>query len=211
VTQRGVNRQSVFFSVGDRLHYLRLLAENLDEAQVRVLAFCLMTNHIHFIVVPERDDSLAVLFRRVHGRFAQYLNVRRHRTGHLWQNRFFSCPVSAEWLWKAIRYVEENPVRALLVDAPEQYEWSSAPAHLGVAPERVPLLDMDFWKNAGGDEAWRRLHGKPTPVEEVRLLRRCTYAGRPFGEEEFVQQFEELFHRQWRRWGFEVAATSGGT
>ena len=122
VTQRGVNRQPVFYSIGDRLHYLRLMAENLADTQTRVLAFCLMTNHVHFVVVPERDDALAVLFRRVHGRYAQYLNVRRHRTGHLWQNRFFSCPVSEGWLWVALRYVEENPVRALMVGSPELYE-----------------------------------------------------------------------------------------
>ena len=69
------------FEYWDRLHYLRLMAENLADTQTWVLAFCLMTNHVHFVAVPESDDALAVLFRRVHGRYLQYLNVRRHRTG----------------------------------------------------------------------------------------------------------------------------------
>ena len=76
------------------------------------MAWCLMTNHVHFVVVPEREDSLAVMFRRVHGRYAQYLNARRGRTGHLWQNRFFGCPVAGARETSLLRYVEWNPVRA---------------------------------------------------------------------------------------------------
>jgi len=62
----------------NRQHYLRLVAENRWEAEVRGLAYSLMTNHVHFV---------AIAGRRVHGRYAQYLSVRRHRIGHLWQNR----------------------------------------------------------------------------------------------------------------------------
>lgn len=88
VTQRGVDRQDVFFSSGDRSTYLKLIEDNQASCGVRVLAWCLMSNHVHWVVVPEREDSLSILFRRVHGRYAQYLNARRGRTGHLWQNRF---------------------------------------------------------------------------------------------------------------------------
>ena len=90
VTQRGVNRQDVFFTAADRETYLSLIQDNAEEARVRLLAYAVMTNHVHWVVVPERADSLAILFRRVHGRYAQYLNARRRRSGHLWQNRYFS-------------------------------------------------------------------------------------------------------------------------
>jgi putative transposase len=83
VTQRGTGRQKVFFSIQDRKVYLDLLRQNLADAGVRLLAYCLMTNHIHAVVTPERGDSLAVLFRRVHGRYAQYLNARMRCSGHL--------------------------------------------------------------------------------------------------------------------------------
>jgi putative transposase len=75
-----------------------------------------MTNHIHAVVTPRRGDSLAVLFRRVHGRYAQYLNARMGRSGHLWQARFYSCPLAAGHLDTALRYVECNPPRARLAD-----------------------------------------------------------------------------------------------
>jgi putative transposase len=52
-----------------------------------------MSNHVHWVVVPERADSLAVLFRRVHGAYAQAVNAGLGRSGHLWQNRFYSCPL----------------------------------------------------------------------------------------------------------------------
>ena len=94
VTQRGTNRQRVFYSPTDYKMYLSLVREHMKDAECRVLAYCLMTNHVHVVVVPGRLDSLAVLFRRVHGRYSQYLNTRLHRTGHLWQARFYSCPLS---------------------------------------------------------------------------------------------------------------------
>ena len=112
LTQRGTNRQRVFFKDSDRSTYLKLMAHNLEDAGVRVLAWCLMSNHVHFVAVPERDDSLSVLTRRVHGRFAQMMNARLLRSGHLWQNRFHSCALSPAHLWRALAYVERNPLRA---------------------------------------------------------------------------------------------------
>lgn len=100
ITQRGVDRGNVFFSASDRIYYLQLLKNELVDGGLRVLSYCLMTNHVHFVVVPERADSLAVAFQRTHGRYAQYLNVRRNRTGHLWQNRFFSNLLGKSHLWR---------------------------------------------------------------------------------------------------------------
>jgi len=203
ITQRGTNRQRVFFTESDRATYLRLLSQNQADAGTRVLAWCLMPNHIHLIAVPERSDSLAVLLRRVHGRYAQMVNARRLRSGHLWQNRFYSCPLSGSHLWRALAYVESNPVRAGLVERPEHYKWSSAAAHLGLVKDRTGLLDQDFWHSQGGPAGWRELLMKPEEAIELRTLRRCTYAGRPYGEDSFVDRFEEQFQRRWRRWSFE--------
>jgi putative transposase len=199
VTQRGSNRQRVFSSAGDRRTYLGLVRESLADAGVRVLAYCLMTNHVHWVVVPERDDSLATLFRRVHGRYAQAWNARRQRSGHLWQNRFFSCPLAADHLWTALRYVEQNPVRALLAACPEEYPWSSARAHLTGEREKPQVLDRQFWETFGGVEGWRQMHQTAEDARISHLLRRCTYAGRPFGAAEFVDRMESQFGRKWRR------------
>ena len=74
-----------------------------------------MTNRVHLILTPVREDSLSVLLRRAHGRYAQCFNARRGRCGHLWQNRYFACPLGPSHLWTALAYVDNNPTRAGLV------------------------------------------------------------------------------------------------
>ena len=186
-TQRGTNRERVFFTDADRKVYLHLLQENAEFAGLRILAYCLMPNHVHHIVVPARPDSLSLAFRRTHGRYAQYLNARRTRTGHLWQNRYFSCALDESHLWTAVRYVERNPVRSGLVDSVEAYEWSSAQAHLTGADTR-DLVDMSWWAAAGGVERWQDLMASPEELDAIRLLQRHTYGGRPLGSEEFLEE-----------------------
>ena len=117
VTQRGVDRRETFSADQDRHTYLRLLRENLGDAQVSLLAWCLMSNHVHLVMVPAREDSLSILLRRVHGRYAQYYNACRGRSGHLWQNRYFGCmlepahlcppvpPLLSRWENRAVRAV----------------------------------------------------------------------------------------------------------
>ena len=201
VTQRGTDRQRAFFLNSDREMYLRLLSRNLAGAKVRVLAYALMTNHIHAVVIPERADSLAVLFRRVHGRFAQYVNTRRGRSGHLWQGRFYSCPLDGAHVSTALRYVEENPCRAGMAASPQDYRWSSAAAHLGLRGDPYHVLDLDFWERSGGAATWREMFAAQATGEQEEELRSCTYGGRPFGGESFVAAIEDEFKRRWRRHG----------
>ena len=111
-----------------------------------------------------------------------YFNARRGRSGHPWQARFFSCPLGPAHLWTALRYVELNPVRAGLVTLAEEYEWSSASAHLA-GQDRSRLLDMEFWRREGGLANWRELLGRPCDENECRALRRATHAGQPSGDE----------------------------
>lgn len=209
VTQRGVDKQNVFFSCGDRLTYLSLVEENLVSCGVRVLAWCLMSNHVHWVLIPEREDSLAILFRRVHGRYAQYLNARRSRTGHLWQNRFFSCALGSSHLWTALRYVEWNPIRAGLVEKADEYRWSSAAAHCsGPDHESGQVLDWSFWRQAGEADAWTSMIQAPEDIRVTRTLQECTYSGKPFGSDDFVQELETRFERQWRPVGRPPAAAN---
>jgi putative transposase len=136
-----------------------------------------MENHIHLVAVPDEPQSLRVALRRAHGRYALYLNARRGRVGHLWQNRFYSCPLDQRHLWVALRYVERNPLRASLVTRPEEYAWSSAAAHLGVA--RTPeFLDWEFHADAGGPERWAGLLAEPEELIAIRALQRGTFTGR---------------------------------
>ena len=189
IVQRGTDRQTVFYTQQDRQVYLKLLAEQARLAHVRILAYCLMTNHIHLVAVPEETDSLALCLQRVHGRYAQYVNTRRRRTGHLWQNRFYSCPLDERHLRMALGYVERNPVRAGMVGRVEEHAWSSARAHLS-GEDPLGLLDLTFWRSVGGAEQWRQLIEYEEDDTARRRLRRATFAGDPLGSEEFVERWK---------------------
>ena len=158
-----------------------------------------MTNHIHFVAIPERENSLAVLFGREPGRYAQAFNIRHGRCGHLWQARFHSCPMSPAHLEIGLRYVEANPCRAGLAARAEEYRWSSAAAHLTGAGDRSGVLNLGYWERAGGVQTWSELHGRPEAEGEIDALRRCTYAGRPFGDQDFLSEMERRFQRKWSR------------
>jgi len=153
VTQRGVDRRDTFTINDDRTTYLKLLGQNLPDAGVRLLGWCLMSNHVHLIAVPEREDSLAVCMRRVHGRYAQYYNARHGRNGHLWQNRYFACALGHSHLWIALAYVEQNPLWAGLAPRAEEYRWSSAAAHV-TGQDETGLLDMTWWREEGQGAQW---------------------------------------------------------
>jgi len=192
-----VDRRETFSSDADRETYLSLIRRNLEDAGVALLAWCLMTNHTHLIAMPQREDSLSVLLRRVHGRYAQYYNARHGRSGHLWQNRYFACCLGPSHLWAALAYVEMNPVRAGLAERPGDYRWSSAGAHLGTR-DSCGLIDLEWWGRESGGVDWGRTLSGPGR-EPSESLKRCTYAGRPFGDEEFVRGISEQFGRHWVR------------
>ena len=197
VTQRGNNRQDVFFVDDDRRVYLELLAGQAERFGLDVHAYCLMTNHMHLIVTPRRADSLAKALGRAHWRYTQYINRLHGRGGHLWQNRFFSCPLDAAGAWTGMRYVERNPVRSHLVRQAWRYEWSSAGCHCGVAapPE---WLEMALWRDVAGGSDWQEALTAAEDEAEIAPLRRCTHTGRPLGSDSFLARLETLLGRRVR-------------
>ena len=130
VTQRGNPRQQTFFGEEDYQHYLELMAQFCRAEQVAIWAYCLMPNHVHLIVVPQSAESLRRAIGEAHRRYTRRINFREGWPGHLWQGRFASFVMDEDHLLTAARYVELNPVRAGLVQAPSRYRWSSAAAHL---------------------------------------------------------------------------------
>jgi putative transposase len=194
ITQRGIDQGQVFFTNAHYGAYLDCLGKYCAQARVRILGYCLMSNHVHLVAVPEEPGSLGVALRRAHGRYALYLNTLRNRVGHLWQNRFYSCALDERHLWVALRYVERNPVRANLVARPEEYKWSSAAAHAG-KESAGPLLDWGFHASAGGAERWRGLLAEPEELIAIRALQKGTFTGRPVGSAEFVAGLERELGR----------------
>jgi putative transposase len=131
VIQRGNRQQAIFHGDEDRRFYLRLIKEALQRHGTRCLAWCLMDNHVHLILAPSSADGLRAPLASVHTAYSQRLNRRLGMSGHLFQGRFASYPMDDAHLMMAVRYVENNPVKAGMVAAAEDWPWSSARAHLG--------------------------------------------------------------------------------
>ena len=145
ITQRGNNRQDVFFVEDDRRVYLSYLKESAERYGLAVSAYCLMTNHIHLVATPEAEDSLSKTLGRTHLMYTQYVHRLHGRLGHFWQNRFYSCPMDAAHAHHAAAYVELNPVRAGMVADAWTYAWSSAAAHCGKGGDPSGMLTLGAW------------------------------------------------------------------
>ena len=136
VTSRGNNRGDIYFSDEDRLTFLALLAESVRRFGWLVQAWVLMTNHFH-LVIETPDPTLSCGMKWLNQKYAQYVNRKHNRSGHLFHGRFKSFLVEREtYLLEVLRYTVLNPVRARMVERPEDYIWSSYRATAGydVAP-----------------------------------------------------------------------------
>jgi REP-associated tyrosine transposase len=193
VTQRGNARPDVFYTPGDRQVYLRLLQQYSEHYSLRILGYCLMSNHVHLVVVPANVYSLPCTLREVHGRYARYRNAVEHTSGHVWQNRYYCCAFEAVRLASVMRYVELNPVRAGLVRAAEDYAWSSALMHLG-GSDGLGLLDRTGWEREWTVEEWAGWLRDGT--DEFAEVREATHRGRPWGGQAFVTDLEARMGRK---------------
>jgi putative transposase len=195
VTQRGNARQVILANDPDRVAYLELLRHYAELHRLAVLGYCLMSNHVHLIVVPRTRLALSQTLKQTHGRYASYWNARQSSSGHVWQGRFYSCPLDDSHLWAGLRYVELNPVRAGMVSAAEEWPWSSATAHhcSDVANE---LLEMERWQTRWTAAGWREYLAAGESPTDRSALRQCTPTGRPLGTAEFVAALEQTTLRQ---------------
>ena len=109
ITQRGNYRLCVFDKDANYKQYCQWMNEYSTEHNLDIITYCLMTNHVHFIAIPPKEETLSKVFNTVHMRYAHYLNRQRKVKGHLWQGRFYSCALDDAHLYRAIRYVENNP------------------------------------------------------------------------------------------------------
>lgn len=190
VTQRGNARQVILADDADRMAYLELLRQYCELYRLSLLGYCLMSNHVHLIVIPRTTEALWQTLKHTHGRYASYWNARVSSSGHVWQGRFYSCPLDESHLWAALRYVELNPVRAGMVVAAAEWRWSSAPAHcLPDAP--ATMLEMERWRARWTVAEWNEYLAARESSADIVALRQSTHTGRPLGTAEFVAQLEQ--------------------
>jgi putative transposase len=153
VFARGNNKRIIYRDDHDRRTYLRILRGTVRHFRWRLLAYCLMDNHVH-LLLETREPNLGVGMRRLHGSYAQRFNARHGSSGHLFQERYGSVRVKTdEQLWTVAVYIAMNPVEAGLCGCPGDWPWSSHSMVLSdTAPDWVDVPHLlECFAAAGGD------------------------------------------------------------
>jgi REP element-mobilizing transposase RayT len=192
VYARGNERQMLFRDEADRQLYVRLLAVAVERMGWRLIAYCLMGNHVH-LIVETTEGNLGAGMQYLHSRYAMAFNKRYGRIGHLFHRPYGSTVIEDDvHACMTVRYVARNPVEAGLCDRPEDWAWSSVRATLeGRAPAWVDVERLhDFFAWLGGDPAdtyaqmvdGARNNGTVTPPAVTYEVRALRPVGRPAGE-----------------------------
>ena len=155
VVSRGTGRQLIFEEDEDYEFFLSLLDRDRTRFHVEVYAYCLMGNHVHLLLHAPLE-RVSAFMKHLNGTYAQWFNGKAGRTGHLFQERFWSEAVNdEEYLLTVIHYIHHNPTRAMLGDA-STYPWSSYREYLGEPRLCATMFVLDL---VGGREGFESLHG----------------------------------------------------
>jgi len=177
VIRRGHNRQEVFRDESDHLTFLHIMQNAAKEHGTAVHGFVLMDTHYHSLATPSHSDALPRFMQAIGQEYSLYFNRKYDRIGTAWSGRYRSIPVESAQYWLAcLRYIEQNPVRAGMVQAPQDYRWSSYRAH-ALGEEMLWLADHAVFNALALTEAerraaYRRLCEKALRDDELIELRR---------------------------------------
>ena len=197
IVQRGNNREASFVEPDNYQFYLELWRECAGRYGVAIHAYCLMTNHVHFLVTPERPDSISFATKVVGSRYAQYFNKAYHRTGTLWEGRHKSSLVQSDrYFLTCSRYIELKPVAANMVNKPDQYKWSSylnnAWGREGIIVPHKEYLRLG--SNAGDRQyAYRELFRYSLSTADIHTIEDAARYNRPVGDSRFCEKIAKRY------------------
>ncbi|MBF0483255.1 MAG: transposase [Candidatus Omnitrophica bacterium] len=192
VIQRGNRNQNVFFSDQDKETYLKILKINKDIFGFEIWSYCLMDNHVHLVVVPNKESGMIMGIAETHRMYTRMINFRYGWRGYLWQGRFKSFVMDENYLFETVRYIEMNPVKARVKRKAEEYNFSSAKAHLTGSFDEI--LD-DFYllrkiKN------WQQYLNLGVSEDAILKMKESELTGRPLGSDDFLKNLGTFLGRE---------------
>ncbi|MEE9302274.1 MAG: transposase [Thiotrichaceae bacterium] len=197
IVHRGNNREACFVEPDNYQFYLELWKQCSQRYGVEVHAYCLMTNHVHFLVTPKQPDSISRATRVIGSRYAYYFNKRYGRTGTVWEGRHKSSLVQSDrYFLTCSRYIELNPVDAGMVGKPEQYKWSSYLVDAWGGESNLAPHEEYF--KLGSDSktrcyAYRELFKHHLSEYDIHLIENANDYCHPVGDDRFCKQVEERY------------------
>jgi len=193
VIQRGLQGRQTFLDQDDYAAYFEIITQCCLGHGVDIWAYCLMPDHVHLIAVPKENNALTQCLRAAHIRYTRYINRRTGSKGQFWQGRYASHLMDEHHLIACARYIEINPVKRDYVDQPEDWQWSSAKAHImkHVDPlvQTGPLLERV-------DIKWQDFLAGTRPSEEADLFYHHEKTGLPLGGKDFLAWVKEKQSKQ---------------
>lgn len=193
IIQRGNDRQAIFADSSDLSRYLDALRSVTAEHRLAVHAYVLMPNHVHLLITPADARAIGAAMQAIGRRYVRWFNDRHGRTGGLFEGRYRSTVVEADrYLMACMRYIELNPVRASLVEAPEQYAWSSFRHHIGLTTDPLISDHALYWQlgNTPFDRQarYRLIFEQAVNASEIELIRQSTHGGWALGTRDFARR-----------------------
>jgi REP-associated tyrosine transposase len=185
---RAVARLPLFEKDGDYEAFERVLLLALEKRPIRLLSYCLMPNHWHFVLWPKKDHELTEFLRWLTHTHTMrwHAHYQTSGTGHVYQGRFKSFPIEADdHLYTVLRYVERNPLRANLVKRAQDWRWSSLwrRQHGDVRARAI----LATWPAPEPADWARRVNAAQTEAE-LTALRRSVARGTPYGSADWTQR-----------------------
>ncbi len=201
VIQRGNNRDVIFVSDDDYKFYLEKLQAACARFECELHAYVLMTNHVHLLLTPQTEGGIGKVMQSVGRYYVQYFNYKYKRTGTLWEGRYKATLLDSEvYLLTCSRYIELNPVRAGMVDAPADYPWSSYASN-ALGEDSSLIKPHEIYLALGSNEverceAYRALFASHTDSDIFNEIRHATNKSWVLGSGRFKDRIEELTNRQ---------------
>ncbi len=197
VVLRGNSRQAIFAEESDYHAYLGWLKEGADSHDCRIHAYVLMSNHVHLLVSASEPRNLSKLPQHVGRKYVPYFNHKYGRSGTLWEGRFKASSIDTEqYLFTCYRYIELNPVRAKMVEKPEEYPWSSYRGNACGANDPIltphPLYLALGENNLERTKNYREGFKEALGAEIVSEIRAAVQTGTPLGNDRFKSEIERL-------------------
>ena len=201
VIQRGNARRAVFLDDADREAYLRWLAEVVREYRLELLAYVLMENHVHLLVIPPAEGVLGRALQSLGRRYVRYFNDRHEHAGTIWEGRYRATIVDSErYVLECMRYIDLNPVRAGVVAEPAAFRWSSYGHHAGTIDDPKLTDHPSFWALGNTPFArqatYRELCAEGMSAAKAQRISDATNKGWALGDEAFIEGVKELATRR---------------
>ena len=191
VILRGNNRQDIFRNTADYQRMLDLMEQHSREQGVEIHSYVLMTNHLHLLLTPQKDQALPKMMQAVGRSYVQTFNKVHGRTGTLWEGRYRSTLIQTErYLLACMAYIDLNPVRAHMVIQPDDYIWSSYSHYVGRRNDLLITPHALYWGLGNTpfarEAAYAEMVHAGIQADQQRALTDATLSGWALGDAQFI-------------------------